>query len=178
MKPLAPPVTEYRVMGSVDVVSGLVLALLLGPADQLVFLPIMAAVFGVVVYLGTYPRFARRGADAPQPAPTDEREPPLATYRRTLLIAGAAVVFCVVLIFLSSIPAALCGIVVGTGVGLLVGAHRLRRWERAHDRVLLREPRFRWGQAGGMDPREFYAASTVSARSIPKLPPPQRAPIV
>jgi hypothetical protein len=64
------------------------------------------------------------------------------------------------------------GISAGLGIALLVTSRWWRHWEQEHHNSLLREPRWRWSQAGGsgwgrgrgiIDPQDFYVVDAAQS---------------
>jgi len=169
MRPLASPIDEYRFNGILEVAGGL----LFGPAAiavdgvaGVVALLLCLAFVGTWMYLVAYRRFARRAVRRPAAAPAVDRESIWQTRRRAALTVTGLLVFAACVAVITHMPPGLIGgIVAGNGVALLATSRWLSRWEHAHDRTLLREPRWRWSRAGKrswgrgrgvMDPQDFY----------------------
>lgn len=190
MKPLASPVTEYRVMGLAQLVGGVCLAVLAvtlaqllseAPVQALWFLVLMilfaASFFGSLTYLFGYRRLVRRVIAAATEAKTDEREPVSATRRRAVLICLALVLVMSVLMLLMGNLHLPSGFTLGNGAAFLVMSHRMQRWEQQHNKRLLREPRYRlrgerWWKLGGghVDPRDFYFEYSTNTTNTAEAP--------
>ena len=170
MRPLASPVTEYRVFGLGQIAGGLLMGVVAVAAEGLVAAVVEVLLVGLWVvawmYLLGYRRLMRRAAQDPPPPPTSEREPPATTRRRMLLITGELLVFLAAVALVTRTPGLVAGIAIGNGAGLVLASRWLARWEVEAGRRLLREPRWRfsrpgrrgWGRGRGlMDPSDFYA---------------------
>jgi hypothetical protein len=177
VKPLASPIVEYRLMGSIQIALGVALTVVAvvvdGPAAAIVVL-FEAALFGTLMYVLCYRRFARRVVADPRPAPVEAREDSGATTRRVGLI-NAALGLSFLVIAVATVPSVVAGISVGNGAACLRVCRLWRRWEQEHGQALLREPRWRfsaagrrgWGRGRGMlDPQDYYAGEPVHQQSL------------
>jgi hypothetical protein len=121
-----------------------------------------AIVFGVGVWVAAYRRFLADAIASPSPDPEGVgREAPGRTIRRTLLMNLPVVVLVVLMALL--VPG-VAGVLLGNAVALGLMARGMLAWQREHDALLLREPRYRTqgpdGRAGRgfLDPVDFYRA--------------------
>lgn len=169
MRPLASPVTEYRLLGLLTAAGGVVLgvigAVLEDPAVTGVGFAVAAAISGPWMYWLAYGRFARQAVREPGPAPPAGREPEQDTRRRAALTAGSLLLSFTVIGFLTHALGLIGGIAAGHGAALAAAGHWLRGWEKRHQLLLLREPRWRWSRRGArgwgrghgmMDTQDFY----------------------
>lgn len=161
MRPLASPVHDHRLLGRVEAAIGLlfvIIASALNPIDAIFGLVFVAPVMAGVLYLTVFRRVARQAVADPPPAPTVEREEPGEFGRRIAWPVAAQVAVYLIFTATARAPGLLGGIALGIGVGLILTARWLERWENAHDVGLLREPgsRARAGQAGAS--RGYYVA--------------------
>lgn len=150
---------------------------------SIVALLLVGASFGSVMYFFVYRKQLNRAVADPGAPRTADREPLRRTLGRTLLSELWMLAILGVIVALNDtadVAGGLLagGILAGNGAALLVNSKKLRSWERAHCRVLLRDPRWRWtpdrsgkwGQ-GLLDRRDFYSeaaggSSTGSSSAV------------
>jgi hypothetical protein len=162
------PVAEYRLTGLLELTGGLLFglaAVVIDGVAGIVELLLAVAFVSTWMYLVAYRRFARRAVRRPAVAPATGGEPISHTRRRAALTVTGLVVLTACVALITHTPGLVGGIIAGNGVALLATSRWLRRWEQAHGRRLLREPRWRWSREGErgwgrgrglMDPQDFY----------------------
>lgn len=173
MRPLASPVTEYRVFGVAQLVGGLMFGVVAvavaEPVVAFVELALAAALFGASMYLIAYRRWVRSAVERPAAPSTPKLEPPATTRRRVVLVTTGQLVLLGAIAVMSEIPALVGGIAAGNGAALFLASRWLRNWELTHHSRLLREPRWRfsregthgWARGRGiMDPQDFYVVAS------------------
>ena len=171
MRALVSPVTEYQLHGIAQIAGGLgiaIVAAVTAGVGSVVLLLATALLAGPLMYVLVYRRFARAAVKEPPPAPSDEHEPLVSTRLRVARIEAVLIVFLAAFALLTD-AAPVAGILLGNGAAVVATARWLRRWQRAHNATVLREPRWRFnregrrGQARGrgiMDPQDFYVVTS------------------
>lgn len=150
MRPLASPVTEFRLTAGVLLIGGAAFTAAAiaaqGTAAAVATVVVGASIYGGGMYVSAYRTLVRSGVEDPVSAPTDDRESRWATTRRSLALAGFVLGVCLLLVVAFGAPDIVAGIVVGNGAATWWMGRWLRGWEEQTGQRLLREPRWRWGR--------------------------------
>lgn len=146
MRPLAPVVREYRIMGGAFLAAGVLVVVAASQFDDplrvIARTTFTTVLFGGLYYVSMFRSTVRRALEHVGDPPTPEREPPRTTAARigTPVIVAAVVIGAAGLLLEMAYLGA--GVLLGNGAAALLAGRVAERWERRHGRTLLGEPRF------------------------------------